>query len=92
MPVDIGKKIGNNQPGESSSGLFGSSQNTFGGIAFTASNNNGPKPKGVGYSTGVGQTWDVNAYLKSKQAKNSQVIRIIDIIRALVSTCQDENQ
>ena len=54
VPIDVGKSVGNLQPGESSGGLFGSSQNTFGGIAFTASNNNGPKPKGVGYSTGVG--------------------------------------
>ena len=34
----------------------------------------------------------MNAYLKTKQAKNAQIIKIIDIIQALVGTCHDEEQ
>lgn len=29
------------------------------------------KRKGVGYTTGVGTTWNVSEYLKSKEAKSS---------------------
>ena len=35
---------------------------------------------GIGYSTGVGKIWDVNAYLKDKEAKNQQIIKLIEIL------------
>jgi len=40
--------------------------------------------KGVGYTTDVGQEWNVNSYLKKKESKNSQVADIIGILRGIV--------
>ena len=31
------------------------------------------KRKGVGYTTGVGQTWNVNKYMEEKKIKDSQI-------------------
>jgi hypothetical protein len=36
--------------------------------------------KGVGYTTGVGEIWDVNAYLKMKETKNASLLRVFRII------------
>lgn len=36
--------------------------------------------KGVGYTTGVGEIWDVNAYLKLKETKNASLLRVFRII------------
>ena len=36
--------------------------------------------KGVGYTTEVGEIWDVNAYLKLKETKNASLIKVFKII------------
>ena len=63
LPVDVGNTINFN-------GNFGTNVSPFsnqnGGTGLFANPTIQAKPKGVGYSTGVGQTWDVNAYLKTK--------------------------
>lgn len=38
------------------------------------------KRKGVGYTTGVGKTWNVNQYMKNKKVKNEQIAYLIDIL------------
>lgn len=38
------------------------------------------KRKGVGYTTGVGKTWNVNQYIKNKKVKNEQIAYLIDIL------------
>lgn len=35
---------------------------------------------GIGYTSGFGKTWDVNAYLKNQKAKNDQVIKLIEVM------------
>jgi hypothetical protein len=40
--------------------------------------------KGVGYTTEVGQEWNVNAYLKKKESKNSQIADIIGILKGII--------
>jgi len=37
--------------------------------------------KGVGYTTEVGEVWDVNAYLKMKETKNASLLRVFRIIQ-----------
>ena len=44
---------------------------------------------GIGYSTNVGKTWDVNAYLKDKEAKNQQIIKMIEVMQMLADSCSD---
>ncbi len=41
--------------------------------------------KGVGYSTQVGEIWDVDKYMKSKKAKNGQIAALISIIANFIS-------
>jgi hypothetical protein len=52
--------------------------------ANSASEESKPKKyvakKGVGYTTGVGEIWDVNAYLKLKETKNASLLRVFRII------------
>ena len=48
------------------------------------------KKKGVGYAAGVGEQWDLDAYLKDKGAKNKQVIKLVDIMQTLALVCQGE--
>jgi hypothetical protein len=38
------------------------------------------KKKGVGYTTEIGEIWDVNAYLKLKETKNASLLRVFRII------------
>ena len=38
------------------------------------------KRKGVGYTTGVGKTFNVNQYIKNKKVKNEQISYLIDIL------------
>lgn len=45
---------------------------------------NSKKRKGVGYTTGVGTTWNVAEYLKSKEAKNAQIANIINILKHFI--------
>ena len=40
--------------------------------------------KGVGYTTDVGQEWNVNAYFKKKESKNSQIADIIGILKGII--------
>ena len=40
--------------------------------------------KGVGYTTDVGQEWNVNSYMKKKESKNSQIADIIGILKGIV--------
>lgn len=40
--------------------------------------------KGVGYTTDVGQEWNVNSYLKKKESKNSQISDIIGILKGII--------
>lgn len=42
--------------------------------------------KGVGYTTDVGQEWNVNSYLKKKESKNSQISDIIGILKGIVKS------
>jgi|LauGreDrversion4_2_1035121.scaffolds.fasta_scaffold26859_7 hypothetical protein len=42
------------------------------------------KRKGVGYTAGVGTTWNVAEYLKSKEAKSSQTANIVNILRNII--------
>lgn len=42
------------------------------------------KRKGVGYTTGVGTTWNVSEYLKSKEAKSSQAANIVTILKNII--------
>ena len=46
--------------------------------------------KGVGYSTAVGEIWDVDKYLKSKKAKNNQIIALVTILSNFISCDQWE--
>jgi len=39
------------------------------------------KKKGVGYTTEIGEIWDVNAYLKLKETKNASLLRVFRIIQ-----------
>ena len=48
--------------------------------------NDNKKRKGVGYTTGVGTTWNVSEYLKSKEAKNAQIANIVSIIKNFIRT------
>ena len=48
-----------------------------------------PAAQGIGYTAGVGKVWDVNAYLKNKEAKNQQIIKIIEVIQILADSCAD---
>eukprot|EP01022_Parablepharisma_sp_SALTPOND_P020985 TRINITY_DN395_c0_g1_i1.p1 TRINITY_DN395_c0_g1~~TRINITY_DN395_c0_g1_i1.p1 ORF type:complete len:5656 (-),score=802.26 TRINITY_DN395_c0_g1_i1:1614-18581(-) len=41
--------------------------------------------KGVGYSTQVGEIWDVDKYMKSKKAKNSQITALINIVSNFIA-------
>jgi len=38
------------------------------------------KRMGVGYTTGVGKTWNVNQYIKNKKIKNEQIAYLIEIL------------
>ena len=38
------------------------------------------KRKGVGYTTGVGKTWNVSQYIKNKKVKNEQISYLIEIL------------
>ena len=38
------------------------------------------KRKGVGYTTGVGKTWNVSQYIKTKKVKNDQISYLIEIL------------
>ena len=49
----------------------------------------GGKLAGVGYTSNVGKTWDVNAYLKNKQAKNEQIIKLLEVLQMLADSCTD---
>lgn len=40
--------------------------------------------KGVGYTTDVGQEWNVNSYLKKKESKNSQIASIVGILKGII--------
>jgi ubiquitin-protein ligase len=42
--------------------------------------------KGVGYTTDVGQEWNVNSYLKKKESKNSQISDIIGILKGIIKS------
>ncbi|CAI2384890.1 unnamed protein product [Moneuplotes crassus] len=42
--------------------------------------------KGVGYTTDVGQEWNVNSYLKKKESKNSQITDIIGILKGVIQS------
>ena len=42
--------------------------------------------KGVGYTTEVGQEWNVNSYLKKKESKNSQISDIIGILKGVIKS------
>ena len=46
------------------------------------------KRKGVGYTTGVGEEWDVDQYLKDKKAKNSQLASMLNIIANFIK-CEE---
>ena len=37
-------------------------------------------PAGIGYTSGAGKIWDVNAYLKNKEAKNQQIIKLLEVL------------
>jgi len=41
--------------------------------------------KGVGYSTQVGEIWDVDKYMKSKKAKNNQIAALVTIITNFIA-------
>ena len=41
--------------------------------------------KGVGYSTQVGEIWDVDKYMKSKKTKNKQIESLIKIVSNFIS-------
>ena len=41
--------------------------------------------KGVGYSTQIGEIWDVDKYIKSKETKNQQITSLIAIISNFIS-------
>ena len=49
------------------------------------------KVTGVGYSTGVGVIWDVNSYLKNKEEKHSQIIKLVDNLCVIAEACQDSD-
>jgi len=42
--------------------------------------------KGVGYTTQVGTVWNVSEYLKSKEARNSQITNIINILKHFIKS------
>ena len=42
--------------------------------------------KGVGYTTDVGQEWNVNSYMKKKESKNSQIADIIGILKGVIKS------
>jgi len=42
------------------------------------------KRKGVGYTSGVGQVWNVSEYLKSKEARSSQIANIVNILKYII--------
>ncbi len=44
------------------------------------------KRKGVGYTTGVGVTWNVTEYLKSKEAKSQQAANIVNILKNMIKS------
>lgn len=44
------------------------------------------KRKGVGYTTGVGTTWNVSEYLKSKEAKSQQAANIVNILKHMIKS------
>jgi len=44
---------------------------------------------GIGYTSNNGKTWDVNAYLKNKKAKNEQQIKLIGVLQMLADSCSD---
>lgn len=44
------------------------------------------KRKGVGYTTGVGTTWNVSEYLKSKEAKSAQAANIVNILKHVIKS------
>ena len=46
--------------------------------------------KGVGYTAEIGKTWDVNAYLKNKEAKNQQIVKLIEVMQILADSCSDQ--
>ncbi len=46
------------------------------------------KKKGVGYTTDLGQQWDVENYMKTKQAKNAQAQNIIQILTNILKTTE----
>jgi len=48
--------------------------------------------KGVGYTTGTGTGWDVEAYLELKEAKNSQITQIITILKSCIVGAHDGNK
>jgi hypothetical protein len=47
--------------------------------------------KGVGYTTGVGSVWNVQEYLESKDAKNSQIANIISIFMHSIKAKSDKS-
>ena len=42
------------------------------------------KRKGVGYTSNVGQTWNVNQYIENKKQRNEQIKNLIDILASFV--------
>jgi hypothetical protein len=50
----------------------------------------GEKPKtkskkGVGYTTGIGETWNISEYLASKETRNEQIATIVGIVKESLS-------
>jgi len=50
------------------------------------------KRKGVGYTTGVGKTWNVSQYIKNKKVKNDQISYLIEILSNFFRTKDWEPQ
>jgi hypothetical protein len=44
------------------------------------------KKKGVGYTTDLGQQWDVTEYMKTKEVKNAQAQSIIQILTKILKS------
>ena len=46
--------------------------------------------KGIGYTTGTGSAWNVQEYLDSKDAKNSQISNIINILMHSIKSTEND--
>jgi hypothetical protein len=44
------------------------------------------KRKGVGYTTDHGTAWNVNEYVKSKEAKSTQAANIVNILMHMIKS------